>query len=480
MSHSLGEVFENAADALFIAEKASGIILDANVAASRLMQMPHEKIIGMHQSQLHPNCDNNFFNKHLDDLDKNVSTVPLEGRVKCFDGSEIDVEILASQMVYDGKQCIMGAFRDINLRKQAEQSLIQNEEKSRLLIKNSNDIILIVNENGEQFFISDAVENITGYTAEELYGNILDVIHPEDVELVTQHWNEVLSNPNKSSRVQYRHKHKVRGFVWLEAVAQEFLENPSIKGVIVNIRDITAHKESETKLKELNATKDKLFSIIAHDLKSPFNGLLGFSEILNENIRTFPIEKSEEIITTINSTAKQTLVLLENLLTWANTQTGQFDFKPENQSLKPIIQAIVVVLNSSASIKNITINSFLSDDITAYADLNMLKTVLRNLISNAIKFTDSGGKVDINTVSDKNQIKITVADDGVGMNEETISKLFRIDATLTTKGTANESGSGLGLILCKEFVEKHGGKIWIESEVGKGSKFVFTLPLSTK
>ncbi len=261
-------------------------------------------------------------------------------------------------------------------------------------------------------------------------------------------------------------------------------ENGKIIKVQGSFQDVNNSKQAEEnlmqlnhKLKGLNSTKDKLFSIIAHDLRSPFSNILGFSELLIENIRTYPIEKSERIIEIIKSSSKQTLTLLNNLLDWARTQTGQIDFKPENQRLQPIIQKIVDVLNSLATIKNITLSSSLSDDIIAYADLNMLKIVLRNLIQNAIKFTDSGGKVDIHALSNQNQIEITISDNGVGMNEETLNKLFNIDTTISTAGTANEKGSGLGLILCKEFVEKHGGKIWVESEVGKGSRFVFTLPL---
>jgi signal transduction histidine kinase len=231
-------------------------------------------------------------------------------------------------------------------------------------------------------------------------------------------------------------------------------------------------------LKELNATKDKIFTIIAHDLRSPFTSILGFSELLIENIRTYGPDNSEEFITHINTTAEHTLTLLENLLSWAKTQTGQIEFKPENLLLGPIIQEICEILNSTATIKKITLRNSVSDDIFAYADRNMIKTVLRNLLQNAIKFTYLDGKVDILAVSHQNQIVVSVTDNGVGMSKDIQNKIFRIETNEITTGTANERGSGLGLILCKEFVEKHGGKIWVESEVGKGSDFKFTLPAS--
>jgi signal transduction histidine kinase len=246
---------------------------------------------------------------------------------------------------------------------------------------------------------------------------------------------------------------------------------------------IALRKKSENRLeqliqdqKELTATKDKLFSIIAHDLRSPFTSILGFSELLIENIRTYGPENSEEFIKHINSTAEHTLTLLDNLLLWARTQTGQIDFVAENLQPGPIVEEIIGLLNSSAFIKNITLNNSVPDDIITYSDPNMLKTILRNLVQNAIKFTNSGGTVDVIAVREQNHTFFTVTDNGTGMSKETLNNIFRIDTITITNGTEHERGSGLGLILCKEFVEKHGGKIWAESEVGKGSKFKFTLP----
>lgn len=229
-------------------------------------------------------------------------------------------------------------------------------------------------------------------------------------------------------------------------------------------------------LKELVATKDKLFSIIAHDLKSPFNTMLGFSDLLIANDKDTDIEDAKHYILAINSTAKHTLVLLENLLAWSYTQTGQIDFKPEELKLEPAIHEMIEILQMSASIKNISLNLSIPNDLVVYADTNMLMTVLRNLVSNAVKFTPKGGHVGISAVLYDKQTEITVADNGIGMDAKAQSDLFNINTTITTKGTANEYGSGLGLILCKEFVDKHGGKIWVDSQPGTGSKFIFTLP----
>ncbi len=237
-------------------------------------------------------------------------------------------------------------------------------------------------------------------------------------------------------------------------------------------------EENEIQLIELNATKDKLFSIIAHDLRSPFNSILGFSELLIENVKKYDDEEIEKYLGIINSSTQNTLVLLDNLLNWAKSQTGQAIFKPEKVILSPIIQEIFKLSNSSAKNKYIMLNYFQSEVIEVFADLNMIKTVLRNLISNAIKFTNLNGKINVYALRNDKFIEIAVSDNGVGMNEDAQNKLFRLETNKTSNGTANEKGSGLGLILCKEFVEKHGGKIWVESELGKGSVFKFELPLN--
>ena len=235
-------------------------------------------------------------------------------------------------------------------------------------------------------------------------------------------------------------------------------------------------ERDKLKLEELNSTKDKLFSIIAHDLRSPFNGILGFSELLIENVKNFEVEKSEEYLGYINSSAQSTLVLLDNLLHWAKAQIGQINYNPKKLILSSIIQEIIKLSNSSAVAKEISLIYNKANEIEIYADEEMLKIVLRNLISNAIKFTKRGGKVNVLAKKGRNQVEISIYDNGIGMNKKTIDKLFKIETNETSLGTANEKGSGLGLILCKELVEKQGGKVWAVSELGKGSCFKFTLP----
>ena len=239
----------------------------------------------------------------------------------------------------------------------------------------------------------------------------------------------------------------------------------------------TALQESENKLKEANASKDKFFSIIAHDLRNPFNAVIGFSNLLRENISDFDLNEISEYIGYINDSAINAYTLLGNLLDWARSQTNSIQFKPEAVNIGDVITSTFVILSGEATKKNISISSSIPPESIVLADSNMISTVFRNLISNAIKFTPTGGAINIYSNIIDGLCEFTVEDNGVGIQQKDIEKLFRIDTKVYTKGTAEESGTGLGLILCKEFIEKNSGTIHVESEPGKGSKFIVTLPV---
>jgi len=237
---------------------------------------------------------------------------------------------------------------------------------------------------------------------------------------------------------------------------------------------------SEIRLHQLNADKDRFISILGHDLKSPFNNLLGLSEVLKEDISKLDIDEIETLANQIHTTAQNTYNLLEDILKWAGAQQGKIPFEPQILNFRDICIDIFEILSPNANTKNITINYSAPDKINIFADIDMLKTLIRNLVSNAIKFTNNGGVININAEQNSENVTISVSDNGIGITPDNLKKLFDISEVLTTKGTAGESGTGLGLLLCKEFVEKHGGKIWVESEVGKGSEFKFTLPVFSR
>ncbi len=275
------------------------------------------------------------------------------------------------------------------------------------------------------------------------------------------------------------------GFVMMTALALAILFN-FIQKRKAN-RTLTKQKEEiaekNTELLELNATKDKLFSLVAHDLKSPFSSLLGILEELSENFSEYDDDKKEEYIRYINNVAEKVYKLLENLLTWAQSQIGRTTFMPEKINLESLINEIILLFEESSNNKEISLITGINKGLTVSADRNMIDTVLRNLILNAIKFTSKGGLITIKSrkVTDENNkkfVEISVKDNGVGISSEIQSKLFKVTENITTKGTENEKGSGLGLLICQEFIEKHGGKIWVESKLNKGSKFFFTIPMA--
>jgi signal transduction histidine kinase/ligand-binding sensor domain-containing protein len=235
---------------------------------------------------------------------------------------------------------------------------------------------------------------------------------------------------------------------------------------------------SNQQLSLLNSTKDRFFSIIAHDLRNPFHVVSGFAEVILKEFDKLPREKTIKYIQLIHMSSTSGNNLLENLLQWSRSQTGRISFYPSTIILAAMTEEVFSLLEGDAQRKNIAIRQLIDPNITVFADENMLKTVFRNLISNAIKFTPEEGIISITAVSDVSQVEVTVADTGVGIPEDTLPLLFKIENTVTTKGTGHEIGTGLGLILCKEFVEKHNGKIWVESIEGKGSKFKFTIPFA--
>lgn len=238
-----------------------------------------------------------------------------------------------------------------------------------------------------------------------------------------------------------------------------------------------ALRESELQLKEINKSKDKLFSIIAHDLKSPFTSIVGYSEILKDYTANCNQQETVNYASIINTSSKQTLQLLENLLDWARLQQGRIIFRPQNLNFNELEYEVFDLTKDIAEQKGISIQNTIPANLNVYADKDMIKIVLRNLVSNAVKFTPKGGYVEISSKLTDKEVFISVTDNGVGISADDIGKLFDISSNFSTKGTNEEKGTGLGLSLCKEFVEMNNGKIWVKSELGKGSNFSFSLPL---
>lgn len=376
---------------------------------------------------------------------------------------------------------------EITNRKKSENELRESEKRIKIILETEPECVKILDLEGKLEYMNPAGLNmIDADNLDQIKGqSMLPLIKKKYQKSFSQLITKTLKGEN--GKLEFEIIGLKGRHLWLETSSAPLrLQNEEITGVLGVTRDITeskkaekALKESERKLTELNATKDKLFSIIAHDLRSPFNSILGFSELLIENLSDNEITESKKQLGFIHSSAENSLVLLDNLLNWAKSQTGQISFNLQKLMLSSIIQEIIEISSANARVKNISLNHIDSDEIEVYADKVSLKIILRNLISNAIKFTKSGGNINVSVKTEKRLAEITISDNGVGIEADLCKKLFDIDTNITRPGTSNEKGSGLGLVLCKEFTEKLGGKIWVESIEGKGSDFKFTLPLNS-
>ena len=357
------------------------------------------------------------------------------------------------------------------------QSLKKENKIFSSALENSPAIIVITDKNGNIEYANPQFEKITGYELSEVSGVSIGIlksgIHP--TEFYQDLWKCISSG--KVWRGEFYNRKKNGDYYWEQAnIAPIKDDNDEIINYVAIKLDITKQKQAENQLKDQIQSKDKLLSIISHDLKSPFGSVAGLTDIVIENFTNYAPEEILKIFQLVNSSARFALDLLENLLNLGRSQTGKITASPTLFYLSQLVQETANSVEGQAINKGIIVKIMVDETIKVNADSNWTKIVLRNLLSNAIKFTHPSGKVDILAKEVENFITITVVDNGVGISPQDISKLFLLDMKYTTLGTSNEKGTGLGLLLCKEFIERQGGKIWVESQLGEGSKFTFTLP----
>lgn len=332
----------------------------------------------------------------------------------------------------------------------------------------------------------------TGKTQEEEFGNgWTHGIHPDDYDGCLDTYVKAFDK-RESFYMEYRLKDKHGEYRWIGDHGRPFYDlDETFLGYIGSCYDITDNKRNEQNLIKVNATKDKFFSIVAHDLRNPIAAFVSVSELLMEDHGDLDAEDMKEIATEMHKDSKNTLLLLENLLEWSRAQSDEIKFTPVPVRLGELCQEVLTQVQMVAKGKKISIQ--FEEDLQGLvidADKNMLRTVFRNLLMNAIKFTSKGGHVHLKAeryqgdvmdvdgnAGNTHTVMITVSDSGVGISKQTVSELFDLDkSTRSMPGTENEGGSGLGLVICKDFVEKHGGKIWVESVLGNGTDFKLTIP----
>lgn len=396
----------------------------------------------------------------------------------------------------------------------AEEKFIKSELLSESILATSPDGIVTTELDGTISFASDKfVEMVESSTVENLFGKKLsEFIFDEDQQMFSEYLRNILDGGHLSSCTFRLNKNN--GTVFHVESNIDVIKNDNGRPILVLfiLRDISERilaeierekilqdiaysrdqieqeagkyvelnnqlAESEYKLQQLNSSKDKLFSIIGHDLKNPIFIMLGTSQIIEEDYNELTDTEKKELIKIIYDTAANTQKLLEDLLCWSRAQSDLIQVNHESLSLKNIIKENLKLVNTQAENKKITLKVNANSTLLVYADKNLLSTVIRNLLTNAVKFTPEGGAVSVNAVGDGTFVQMSVEDTGIGLSNDDMKKLFRIDVNNKEIGHSREKGTGLGLILCKEFCEKQGGKIWVESEVNKGSKFYITIPI---
>lgn len=386
---------------------------------------------------------------------------------------------------------------DITNIKQSEELIKAEEEKYRLLAENMTDVIWTLDTETLRFtYVSPSVFRLRGYTPEEIMAEPMDAaLTPEGSNYVRGSIAEKIKKLTAGEDSydefqvdQIEQPCKDGSKVWTEVITKYYYNENNKKIEIHGVtRDISERKRAEIEIQKkndeltkLNAEKDKFFSIIAHDLRSPFNGLLGITDLLVNEMNSFTEKELKETALTLNKSANNLYRLLNNLLEWSKVQREITEFNPVQININELITETVNLFGEMATQKGITIETDLGKEAETRADKFMIDTIVRNLVSNAVKFTNRGGRITIKTRKEVDKVKICVKDTGIGMPEEIINNMFKIDKNISRHGTNEEAGTGLGLLLCKEFVEKHGGKLTVTSEEGKGSEFCFEIRGSKK
>ena len=409
---------------------------------------------------------------------------------------------------------VVASFQDITEKVNATRTLEENEKILRIIFNISGSGLTIVNSDTREIIdVNKTAEEIIGLSKENIVGkncNEFFAYTDFDKNLVSKLVNdfnkfetegELICKDGQIKNILLSiHSFNYRG---IESFLLSFVDITEIKKKEKQLTELTedllvSREIIETNLyqknilvEELSQTKEKLeqsikekdrfFSIIAHDLRSPLSGFLGLTRVMAEDIENLSMKQVQDFSIKLKDSAANLYKLLDNLLEWSRLQRNEIKFVPEELLLKTLVNDIIELQKDAASLKNIEVINHISQGEAVFADKSMLNMIIRNLLSNAIKFTKTNGKVEIGLDkisepdSNKSFSRIYVKDNGIGMNEDLISKLFRLDTKVSRKGTSNEPSSGLGLILCKELVEKHGGKIWVESKVNEGSTFYFTI-----
>ena len=492
------KALNNISDSVFIVSTERSFLF-TNEGFNKTLGYNNENVIGKPTNIIFSEkTGKEIFNE----IYKTVLDSGWEGKIhlKKKSGEEIPVHIFANVIRdYEGNMnAIFVVAKDLTEQVRTERSLQEAKDKYANLFHELKNAVYESSPDGKLLDINPAGVKLFGFNSKEelLNVNIAQdlYVNPEDREILKAEIAKKGYVKNYEIAVK---NNKGEHIVVLETSTSIMDNSGRIIAYQGILRDITEEKKreelmnkyisdlaevnmqlrnSEVELKKLNAEKDKFFSIIAHDLKSPFNSLLNLSEFLVEDIAELSMEEIKSFSREINRSAQNVFNHIENLLQWSQIKTGGMEQVVENVALSSFVNNTIALIEGNASKKNISLQNDIDTRLFFLGDRNMINSVFLNLITNSIKFTPKGGMINISADQNDSMITVMIMDNGIGISSVNIEKLFRIDKHFSTTGTSNEIGTGLGLILCKELIEKNNGKIWVKSEEGVGTTFFFTLP----
>ena len=464
------------------------IIRDANNLAESIIGYDEEKIVGKNIIEFVSDKEVNRFRKTLEKSFASFIPDTTEIIFKVPDSSNLNV-LSISRCFKDpdtgNKFCVL-AIIDYTSQKMREKIIRDSEARFKNMANTAPVMIWIADVEGLFSFVNKVwLDYSGGELGNQLGINWLNNVHTDDLEMLVNNYQKALKTRRPFS-IEFRFKDKKSKYEWMLIKGKPRFSNENMYlGFIGSCISIHDQKEIEAKISNLNeelvqtiATKDKFFSIISHDLRSPLSGLMGILDILNTDYELLGEEEKKEFIALATVASKTTFALMETLLDWSRIQTGAINYQPESVKIRRLLDDVASLYEQNLKNKEIEFINTVKPTLFAFADKSMTETIFRNLISNALKFTYQGGKITISSEIENDMAIIKVKDSGIGIEQENITKLFRVDEGFSTKGTTEESGTGLGLIICKELVEKQEGKIWVESKKNIGTTFYFSLPIS--
>lgn len=473
-------LFERSPD-IIVLSTLEGVLLDSNPAGLKFHGVDSKedlKNVEMSQFYVNPNERREL----IDELKKGGTVHNKEVKIKNLKESITIDSLISCELIKskESKPVLISWIRDISEKIKTEKTIL----KLSAAVSQNPAAIVITDLTGRIEYVNQQFSTITGYTYEEAIGCNPRILNSgfHSKEFYRSMWNTILSG--KTWNGEFYNKRKDGSLFWEAATIAPILnEKNEIINIVAIKQDVTAKKmaeidlvESQKKLKELNDTKNKLFSIIGHDLRGPIGILKSYIEAIIEEPGYDDAQNIKQSLKILLSSTTTTFELLENLLLWAKSQQDEVVFEPTNVNLYQIVEICIAIVAEMAKSKAITIHNQIPKEQTVHADRNMIMTVIRNLISNAIKFTESGKSVYIFSTEDKSMLEVSVKDEGVGIAPDALKWLFNPKENYSTVGTSGEKGTGLGLLLCKDFIERHNGEICVDSEERKGSVFKFTIP----